>query len=103
MEIGGLHNQQKTLNETTNQVKVQKTEANIAQQQTGKAVTAETITLTDAASNLRNLETRLSKSPVIDNQRVEDVKTALENGTYKVDPEKIAQKLFDFEAELENL
>ena len=99
MEINNLSAPTQSLNEN-NQVKPARAEVTSAQQQTGKSTTAETISLTDAATSLSKLSENVAKEPVIDAQKVEDIKLALENGSYKIDPEQIAKKFTQLEAEL---
>ncbi len=56
------------------------------------------VSLTDTAERLKALEHQLSQQPEIDNKRVSNMQDAISNGKYKVDPERIAEKMIDFEA-----
>ena len=58
------------------------------------------ISLTGEARQLQELETRLASQPVVDSQRVEAVRSAVENGTFTIDPERIAEKMMNLEEAL---
>jgi negative regulator of flagellin synthesis FlgM len=70
----------------------------------GKAVTptsaADTVNLSDTAQKLNELQERLSAVPVVDGQRVEAIRTAVENGSYQIDPMRVAEKLMKYEEQL---
>jgi negative regulator of flagellin synthesis FlgM len=65
--------------------------------------TADRISLTGEARQLHELETRLASQPVVDSQRVEAVRTAVENGTFTINPERIAEKMMSLEEALTDL
>jgi negative regulator of flagellin synthesis FlgM len=67
------------------------------QQETGKSSTSDTVSLSDGAVQLGKLENTVANLPVVDTQRVEQLKQAIENGSYEVDPAKVADKLMQFE------
>lgn len=52
------------------------------------------------SENLREMERAVADIPVVDAQRVALVRKALLEGTYKVDPECVADKLIQFEKTL---
>lgn len=56
------------------------------------------VSLTDTAARLKALEEQLAVQPEIDRDRVGDVQNAISNGKYKVDPERVADKMMNFEA-----
>ena len=60
----------------------------------------DTVRLTDAAQELSRLEAQVSSVPEVDSRRVEQVRAALANGTYKVDSGAIATNLMKLEAYL---
>ena len=82
------------------QVEVARKEPTASQNQTGRPSSSDTVTLTDAAAQLRSLESTLGELPVVDSQRVEDLQRAIENGSYEVDTQRIADKMLQFEANL---
>ena len=61
---------------------------------------ADKVSLTGQAQQLRELETQLASQPVVDTQRVEAVRSAVEDGSFTVDPQRIADKLISLEQAL---
>ena len=59
------------------------------------------VSLTKTAARLKDIEQKLSEMPPVDNNRVNEMKTALANGKYNIDAEKVADKMMHFEAALE--
>ena len=55
------------------------------------------VTLTNTASRLQNIEQQLSNASSIDNARVAEVQSAISNGDYNVDADRIADKMLAFE------
>jgi negative regulator of flagellin synthesis FlgM len=64
------------------------------------ASSADRVSLTGGARQLRELESGLASQPVVNSQRVEAVRSAMESGTFKVNPERIAEKLISLEQAL---
>jgi negative regulator of flagellin synthesis FlgM len=58
------------------------------------------VQLSQDARQLHDLQAAASSAPEADNPRVEAIRAALANGTYKVDPEQIASKLLSIEPHL---
>jgi len=100
IEFTGLSTtgQQKTTQ--SSEVKVSHAEPSVPQQQTGTNNTSDTVTLTDVASKLQKLENSLSVFPVIDTQRVEDIKRLIDQGNFDLDTTRTAEKFIDFERQL---
>ena len=73
--------------------------ASVARQGTAQPV-ADTVNLTDTAAYLRKLGNSLSSLPVVDVQRTEDIKKALADGRFVIDPVRVADKLLRFEGML---
>jgi len=55
------------------------------------------VSLTGEAQRLRQLETEIAAQPVVDSHRVNAVRNAIENGTFVVNPERIAEKMLSLE------
>jgi negative regulator of flagellin synthesis FlgM len=66
----------------------------------GPAAGSDRVSLTGEARQLKELEGQLASQPVVDSQRVESVRSAVENGTFTVNPERIAEKLISLEQAL---
>jgi len=62
------------------------------------ATTGDKVTLTDTAAKLKALEMDLANQPSVDNNKVKDMQTVIQNGSYKMDPERIADKMINFES-----
>jgi len=58
------------------------------------------VSLTGEARQLRELEASLASQPVVYSQRVAAVRSAVENGSFTIDPQRIAEKLMSFEEAL---
>lgn len=64
------------------------------------AAGSETVSLTGTAARLQRLEEELASLPVVDASRVEAVRQAIADGTYRPDPGRVAGKLLAFERHL---
>lgn len=61
------------------------------------------VTITGSARQLSSLEQSIQAMPVVDEARVSSIRSAIENGTYEVSPERIADKLMRTEQDLQGL
>ncbi len=100
--ITAFQGSQAQRNSEDSQVKVSRGDTAVHQQETGRPSTVDTVSLTDTAMKLRSLENVIEPLPVVDSQRVEDIRHAIDSGTYTVDAENIANKLVDQERGLLN-
>ena len=57
----------------------------------------ENVSLSSQAKNLKQLEQKLGDYPEMDDDRIAEIRSALENGTYKIDAEKLAQKMLEMD------
>lgn len=62
--------------------------------------TTDSVSLTGEARQLQALEARIASVPVVDTQRVEAVRSAVEDGSFSVNPARIADKLISLEQAL---
>ena len=81
-------------------VEVSRTEPTVSQQETGSSSAADSVSLTDTAARLQKLENTIAELPVVDAQRVEDIRTAIASGEYQADPASIAEKMLGLDVEL---
>lgn len=80
----------------------QQVEQQPANTETGKSSTADTVSISDNATQLGKMGNAVDTTPVVDMQRVEQVRQAINNGTYEVDATKVADKLMQFESLLKS-
>ena len=62
--------------------------------------TGDHVTLTDSARSLQKIEQAVAQAPVVNTTKVAAVKQAVNNGTYKVDAGRVADKILQFESGL---
>ncbi|AFJ02602.1 flagellar biosynthesis anti-sigma factor FlgM [Methylophaga frappieri] len=62
-----------------------------------RAVSSDTFSLTDTASQLQSLQKTIAAMPETNQQRIAALREAIDNGDYQVDTEKLAQNMIDFE------
>lgn len=61
------------------------------------------VTITDTASQLASLEQSLRDAPAVDSAKVAQLQSAIEQGTYQVNPEHVATQLMQMEHALAGL
>ncbi len=64
------------------------------------AAAGDKVSLTETTVRLRALHGSLANAPVVDEAKVASIKAAIANGSYHIDPNRIADKLIQFEREL---
>lgn len=90
----GQVNTQKT---QTDKPQTTQTSTPAPEQSRQKSVSGESVNLSSQAKNLKQLEQSLDSYPEVDDQRIEQIKAALADGSYKIDAEKVAQKMLDMD------
>lgn len=63
---------------------------------------SDSVELTRKAQQLLQLEEKLAEFPAVDSQRVDAIRAAVADGTYRVDADLIAQRMLATEAEQKN-
>ncbi len=61
------------------------------------------VTLTGTAARLRAIEQQLARVPVVDLERVQSMQDAIKSGEYRVDPQRVADKMIELEAALDGV
>ncbi len=100
-KIGGFDNSPVRIS-TGRTVKRADNSVNSSQTNSLESTLAETH-ITDSARALAELEKLAQDLPAVDHARVEQVRNSLSSGSYKIDPEKIADRLLQTEQALEQL
>ena len=62
---------------------------------------SDTVSLTDSARLLQKLEENVASTPVVDSQRVDQIRQAIKDGSYEINAGNIADKLLEIDRELE--
>lgn len=60
----------------------------------------DSVSLTDHSVRIKTLEDQIARLPIIDTQKVEQIRNSLSNGTFEFNSERIAEKLISYEKEL---
>ncbi|HEB60080.1 MAG TPA: flagellar biosynthesis anti-sigma factor FlgM [Gammaproteobacteria bacterium] len=96
IEINGLNSQRTQL---SNDRQIRKTGKGSTGSQNAAGATADTdsVTLTDTAARLRTIEKGLAQQPVVDVDRVQAMETSIRNGEYRIEPERVADKIIELE------
>ena len=99
IEISGSNQGAQTLTNTVtgNGNAPARNEPNSVATETSSSTGRDTVSLTGTAQHLRNLEQSLASQPVVDTQRVAATRQAIENGSYQIDPSRIASKMVSLE------
>lgn len=63
-------------------------------------VAKDTVSLTDQALSLSSLQQKITDAPDTDDNKVANIKAAIERGDYKVNSDRIASKLLEQESSL---
>ncbi len=58
------------------------------------------VSLTDTATLIQRLSQRIAESPEVDQSRVEAIRQSLAAGSYRIDPERVAEKMIALESAL---
>ncbi len=61
---------------------------------------ADQLDLTAKAQSLKALEEHIQQAPETDNQRIAELKQALKDGTYEINPSRITEKLLALDGKL---
>jgi negative regulator of flagellin synthesis FlgM len=96
--ITGLPSTQTPRNNEGSQVA--RDEPTTSQSETGRPSSVDTVSLSDTASRMHSLQNTLAELPVVDTQRVENIQRAIADGTFEIDPSRVAEKMLGFESDL---
>jgi negative regulator of flagellin synthesis FlgM len=62
----------------------------------------DTVNLTGTGTLMQQLDAAIAATPVVDMARVNRIQQAIENGTYEIDPMRVAEKMLSFETALQS-
>lgn len=61
---------------------------------------ADSVSITPQAKQLSDLQKKANDAPVIDQEKIAELKKAIASGDYKIDPQKLAASIAKFEFDL---
>lgn len=76
------------------------TSGSSSSQQAGSSSSTETVSITNEANKIRELQSSLVNIPDINQAKVDAIKEEIANGNYPIDHERIASNLLDLEKSL---
>lgn len=92
------------INNLNKQAQVHQNKQTQVQQQTAqsastqvKQVSQDSVSLTPQAKQLSELQKKATDAPIVDQKKVDELKKAITAGEYKVDPQKLAASIANFE------
>lgn len=91
---------QKNAQDTSVEQKTGKEQEASANTGHSRTTSSDRISLTDTAQQMKNLINDIASQPVVDSQRVASIRGAIEEGTFTVNPERIADSLIAMERAL---
>lgn len=95
IEINGLVNRSTQGTSSGKVGKESPEQSESAGAQPGTRSSGDSLSLTDTAAKMSNASEALSEVPVVDSDKVARFREAIANGSYRVDPEKVAEKLLN--------
>ena len=103
IEINGLNSGRAQQSSDREMKKVSKasTGNSKAAGQGGGGSKSDSVTLTGTAARLKEIEQSLAEQPVVDAERVHNVQTAIKNGEFEIQPDRVADKIIDMETSLD--
>ena len=99
ININNLNNQTQVNQNKQTQVKQQAEQVSTANTQV-KQPRADSVSITPQAKQLSELQKKANEAPVVDQKKVDELKKAIASGDYKVDPQKLAASIANFEFKL---
>ena len=69
----------------------------IAENNSVPANRSDTVSLTSAAEQIQSLQQAIADVPIVDSERVASLKVAIDNGSYSINAEELAQNLLNSE------
>lgn len=94
------NNQIKQKVDQQTQVKQQATQNTVSAEQT-KMASKDSVSITPQAKQLSELQKKAQDAPAINQKKIDELKKAISSGEYKVNPEKLAASIANFEFTLD--
>ena len=93
-------NAKNQVNQTQQKQVQQQTAHSASDQAQVKKSGQDSVSITPQAKQLNELQKKAADAPVINQKKIDELKTAISAGEYKVNPEKLAASIANFEFDL---
>jgi negative regulator of flagellin synthesis FlgM len=101
ININNLSNNNQVKQKLDQQVQVkQQATQNSASTDQAKSASKDSVSLTPQAKQLGELQKKASEAPSINQKKVDELKKAITSGDYRINPEKLAASIANFEFKL---
>lgn len=100
ININNLNSNRQVQQNQQNQVKQQSAQASSSNTQV-KNANQDSVSLTPQAKQLNELQKKAADAPVVNQKKIDELKKAISAGDYKVNPEKLAASIANFEFKLD--
>lgn len=102
ININNISNNASQTNRANEQkhVKVVQGSEDKANQSSKAALEQDSVNLTNSAMRIKSLTDQIAQLPIVDTQKVEQVRNSLSDGTFEFNSDHIAEKLINFEKDL---
>jgi len=97
IDINGLSNIQAKITGDRNGLPTSEREPVGQNSENGRSSVQDTVSFSETAVRMGRLGVAVDDTPVVDVPRVEKTRQAILDGTYNVDPARIAEKLMEFD------
>ncbi|MGL4938928.1 flagellar biosynthesis anti-sigma factor FlgM [Shewanella sp.] len=93
----------KTNSEQINSAQAEQVTAKSTPAQSMPVQKGDSVVITAQAQQLQGAQAKMASLPEVDLKKVAEIKQAIAEGRYKIDPEKLAANIASFEAQLQDL
>ncbi len=97
LNINNLNNNNQVKQNTEQQNQIKKQVAQNSNMEQVKAARQDSVSLTPQAKQLTELQKKAADAPILNQKKIDELKKAISSGEYKVDPEKLAKNIANFE------
>ncbi|MGB1263867.1 MAG: flagellar biosynthesis anti-sigma factor FlgM [Cognaticolwellia sp.] len=102
ININNLNNTNQVKQKLDQQVQVKQQVSNTTgAAQQAKLAARDSVSITPQALQMNELQKKASDSPVLNQKKIAELKSAIASGDYKINPEKLAASIANFEFELD--
>ncbi|MFT5635511.1 MAG: negative regulator of flagellin synthesis FlgM [Cognaticolwellia sp.] len=102
ININNLNNTNQVKQKIEQQVQTkQHVSESINASQQAKLVPRDSVSITPQAKQMSELQKKAADSPVLNQKKIAELKSAIASGDYKINPEKLAASIANFEFDLD--